>query len=499
MSLPKLVAFLVCWLSAALSVSASPTPLRPFQLSEEEKGRLDKWEQELDRLAQDLVSQKRWEFYYVFGERSSDTPGVSCDTTPKQVTAPKVDVRWRLAQTRIDAAARRFNERLALEMRKAGDDSCPIEDALSIWGGRLKELSATPAVCPVGPQPDVSAAVRNGCPSEVKRLISSGAKIDWRDASNLDGLSWAIIRGDVNVASMLLSAGASPNRRPQERSIPPLALASHLKRFEIAKELLRRGATVNAELRTGGPSNALDYAARSGDVATMRLLVDAGAPIEAQGQDSNGPLVWAAWSGNVAAIQYLLGKGADANRRIFVPTLPAYISALEAAIGARNADIVKVLLKSGADPNLEVDNYGNTPLHRASYWQSKYEVVEALVEAGAKVEAVNQSERTPLRSVLGDWTWHSDQTRIVKLFLSKGADVNRPNNFGETPLMLAAVKCPPNSELVKTLLGAGANKRARDPKGRTALARFRAKKNCPADRRATDQELRAIEKLLSTR
>jgi ankyrin repeat protein len=299
---------------------------------------------------------------------------------------------------------------------------------------------------------------------------------------------------------MLLSAGASANQRARERHITPLALAAQFKRAAIVKELLRRGAEVNAEWRSlGGPSNALDYAALSGDVATMRLLVDAGAPIEAQGKDSQGPLVHAAWSGRAAPVQYLLALGADPKRRIVEPLLPATHSALRGAVGSGSAEVVRLLLKAGVDPNLDADDLGNTPLHRASWWKSNYDVVKALVDAGAKVDAVDRLKRTPLNSVLSTWQWQSDQTGIVRLLLSKGADPNRLNNHGVSPLMLAAVKCPPTSELIQTLLDAGADKNARDPQGKSALDRFMAMKDCPADSRASDERLQAIEKLLTPR
>lgn len=498
MKVVRSFALLLCLI--ALSAAVFAAPLSPYRLTEEEKARLDKWEQDLDRQADELIRQKRWEFFYVGYERSSGTPGAACDLPPKGVQLATIDVRWRPARPRVDAAAERFNKRIVLAMRAAGDDSCALNDALVIGNVLRETLAGTAANCPLEPQQDISAAARDGCAAEVKRLIASGAKIDWRDTYNLDGLSWAIIRGDLNITRMLFSAGALANRRPRERDIPPLALAAQFKRSEIMKELLRRGAEVDAEWRIlAGPSNALDYAALSGDVATMRLLVDAGAPIEAQGNDSQGPLVHAAWSGRVAAVQYLLDEGADPKRRIFEPLIPTTHSALHGAIGSGSADVVRLLLKAGVDPNLDADDLGNTPLHFASWWKSNYDVVKALIDAGAKVDAIDRLKRTPLNSVLGTWQWQSDQTRIVKLLLSKGADPNRLNNHGVSPLMLAAVKCPPTSELIQTLLDAGADKGLRDAQGKTALDRFKAKKDCPTDSRATDATLSAIETLLTPR
>ena len=51
----------------------------------------------------------------------------------------------------------------------------------------------------------------------------------------------------------------------------------------------------------------------------------------------------------------------------------------------------------------------------------------------------------------------TDNPEIVKILLKKGADVNSVNNYGDTPLHLAAFRINPNPNIVKLLLDAGAN------------------------------------------
>ena len=55
---------------------------------------------------------------------------------------------------------------------------------------------------------------------------------------------------------------------------------------------------------------------------------------------------------------------------------------------------------------------------------------------------------------------------LVILLLAAGANVDKQDNDGDTPLMYAASKC--KIEVVKELLKAGANKKLKNNDGKTA-------------------------------
>ena len=68
---------------------------------------------------------------------------------------------------------------------------------------------------------------------------------------------------------------------------------------------------------------------------------------------------------------------------------------LHAASYKGNKESVKILLNSGADPNLH-DRWGNTPLHKAAYYGYE-EVVEILVEGGADFNLCNTDRTRPFQ------------------------------------------------------------------------------------------------------
>lgn len=92
-------------------------------------------------------------------------------------------------------------------------------------------------------------------------------------------------------------------------------------------------------------------------------------------------------------------------------------------------NVVKILLKHGADINLE-NGKGETPFSVACLVKS--DIVPYLVNCGASIDALSEGKRSPLMHSV-----HSGNTRAIKFLLDKGADINYVHN-GETPLALAA-------------------------------------------------------------
>ena len=121
---------------------------------------------------------------------------------------------------------------------------------------------------------------------------------------------------------------------------------------------------------------------------------------------------------------------------------------------------------------------GNTPLHTAvNNWYD--EVVELLLANGANVNKVNDDGKTPLHVACKKY----GKSSIVKLLIEKGANVNEPehNAFENTPLHLAAMNKSDfgflgsnkgneeNEEIARLLLEAGGNPEVKNAKGYTVM------------------------------
>jgi ankyrin repeat protein len=92
----------------------------------------------------------------------------------------------------------------------------------------------------------------------------------------------------------------------------PLGLAAFFNHPEVVRFLLERGADVDAVARNARvQTTALQAAAASGDVASARLLLDAGADVNAAQPGGFRPLHSAAANGSDELAGLLLERGAD--------------------------------------------------------------------------------------------------------------------------------------------------------------------------------------------
>jgi ankyrin repeat protein len=112
---------------------------------------------------------------------------------------------------------------------------------------------------------------------------------------------------------------------------------------------------------------------------------------------------------------------------------------------AKTAQEVSKLIAEGHDVN-GADKLGNTPLHTVS----SLEVAQALLKNGAKLEAESKNGNTPIFQ-------HSDNAKITQYLIQKGAEINKSNRFGFTPLHFAETK-----EVAEILIDAGADIEAKN-------------------------------------
>lgn len=126
-----------------------------------------------------------------------------------------------------------------------------------------------------------------------------------------------------------------------------------------------------------------------------------------------------------------------------------------ASVCSSNPEVIVAIVNAGADVNAK-DKNGWTPLHWAILINPNSEVITALLNAGADVNAKNNEGSTPLHLAAN----HSSDPEVTTLLLNAGADLNARDNEDWTPLHFA-VWGNPNPEIITLLLNAGADVNAR--------------------------------------
>lgn len=194
-------------------------------------------------------------------------------------------------------------------------------------------------------------------------------------------LSVAIMNGDVKLARYLISAGADVNKSSICEGTP-LESAARRNHRELLELLLKQGAHVDPVHERIG---ALQYAAIAGDWNIVRLLVEAGADVNAPAywDDEMTALEAATFQGHVEMVTFLLNHGADVNASKFCDHLfPKTV--LTTAVEENHLGLVELLLNAGADVNMpSYGYYGCTALETAKSRPASSEIVNLLIAKGA--------------------------------------------------------------------------------------------------------------------
>ena len=248
--------------------------------------------------------------------------------------------------------------------------------------------------------------------------------------------------------------------------VTPLMHAAAFGNFQTLKLLLDAGADVNAH--NDFNATALLWAARDPDKA--QLLIERGANVNVQSKQGRTPLMIASLRrGGSAIVGLMLAKGADVNLKD-----SRNLTALALAASAGDAETVNLLLAKGADPNIP-SRTGATAINRASD-AKQTKVLRLLLEKGVDVNNANTDsgvakhgplssvQVTPLHTAAG-----FGPAETVRDLLNAGGKVDARDSRNLTPLHHALASEYPSIETVRTLLQAGADVNALDNNGETPL------------------------------
>ncbi|XP_037950810.1 protein fem-1 homolog B isoform X2 [Teleopsis dalmanni] len=147
------------------------------------------------------------------------------------------------------------------------------------------------------------------------------------------------------------------------------------------------------------------------------------------------PLVMAAMSGNIIFVKTLLGQydiDLEKECNVIFDGLVVYgATALWVAAGMGHMQIVKLLVKRGADVNHNTKAQ-SSPL-RAACYEGRLDIVRYLIQHGAEVNLANQYNNTSI--MIAAYKGHTD---VVDTLLKNGASPNEQALCGATALHYAA-------------------------------------------------------------
>jgi ankyrin repeat protein len=300
-------------------------------------------------------------------------------------------------------------------------------------------------------------------------LLGAGADANAANDFRVTPLSEACTNGNAALVRLLLKAGANPNTAIATGETPLMTCAKS-GATDAVRMLVEYGAAVNAK-EPAANQTALMWAAAEHHPNVVEALIEAHADLKAHTRQGFTALHFAARVGDLESVRLLLAAGVDVNlltqtegganrltNQLGIAKTVGTIgyTPLLVAVVRSQVELALFLLDHGADPNIDAAGY--TPLHWAS---SKWESFTANPVYGFEDAMSGIPDRQA-------------KLRLVKALLAHGANVNarmtKPqptfaggylDSVGATPFVLAA--SANDLEMMRILLGAGA-----DPKILTA-------------------------------
>jgi ankyrin repeat protein len=314
-----------------------------------------------------------------------------------------VDARdkWYGESALMWAAAQNHGDAVSLLIARGA----PVDSRSSLQ--KFSNRRAGQNVLSLGNWTPLMYAARENALDAGRALVKAKAGLNLVDPDGATALAIAVINAHYEFAALLMEAGADPNIVDAEAGMGPLYAAVDMHRLavghgrpnpqpaglmsavDIAKKLLAGGADPNLRLKKaimqrhhtagdaalGEGATPFLRAAKSGDIEMMRVLAAGGANPKLAMPNGTNALMFAAglgWrNGSPAAPSYDQGSDEEA------------------------VEAIRFLLGLGFDINATNDN-GDTALHAAISGRGSEGIIAFLIAQGADPEKKNKRGQTPL-------------------------------------------------------------------------------------------------------
>ena len=247
----------------------------------------------------------------------------------------------------------------------------------------------------------------------MREMIAAGQKVDERNAGGQTALMKAAAAGHKEIVELLIANGADVKTRSlSETGSHVLSWSVQNGGLDVVKVLVEAGSPINVRAKNG--VSPLGRAASIGDADIVRYLVEQGADIEMEGVELPSenvrrptlisPLMVAAKENHPECLQILIDAGAELNKTGWVGD-----TAIAHAARSGHVATVRILLIAGADVNSRSYS-GCTPLIYSGY-NGFLEITELLLAAGADPHVVGRNREIPSGKFYGRFTARSEAAR----------------------------------------------------------------------------------------
>ncbi|XP_037747858.1 serine/threonine-protein phosphatase 6 regulatory ankyrin repeat subunit A isoform X3 [Chelonia mydas] len=262
-----------------------------------------------------------------------------------------------------------------------------------------------------------------------KILVEYGAGVDCQNDEGQTPLHVAAWEGDEALLKFFHHCKANPNVADKmDRS--PLHIAAERGHTNVV-ELLTEKFHSNVLARTKDGSTLMHVASEHGHPDTALAFLKKGVLLHMPDKNGAVCLHAAAKRGHAAVVKALLQRGAEVDAR----TKENY-TALHIAAQHCKPLVVQTLLGFGARVQLKGGKAQETPLHIAACIHEGEKVAEMLLKSGADVNVEQENGETAMHVAA-----RHGNLRMIKALIEEGGELTSQSKAGECPLHIAVQHC----------------------------------------------------------
>ena len=261
----------------------------------------------------------------------------------------------------------------------------------------------------------------------MKVLLENGANVNVMDHDKLTPLHRTCAKGELEATKLLLDNGANIEALDVDQE-SPLYIAINEEHEEISKLFFNKAPELaNKIVHPGSGSYPIHLVSEHGNEEMLKILLEKGANCSVKDKFGMEPIHHAAKKGHLNIVKLLIQR----NRNLTKSINKARQTALHLSVKFKDIEIVKELLKSGAQINVQ-DMHKITPLiHACQLGFCK--IAKLLIENNASLNMQDVNGNTALH-----WAVIKNKTDIVQMLLDdKRCILNMKDRKGMTPIALA--------------------------------------------------------------
>ncbi|SKB51894.1 ankyrin repeat domain-containing protein [Dyadobacter psychrophilus] len=293
----------------------------------------------------------------------------------------------------------------------------------------------------------VVLAINAGAPNPTIEylLTQPGNTVDKATHDGRIYLHWAAMRGNVELMEYLVAKGAKGNYVDGHGATPiNFAAGGGQQNTKVYDICLAHGADLKKDLNNDGANALLIGVANDKDLALTNYFISKGLDLKSTDAAGNNAFSYAARAGKIEVLKALLAKGVPANSN-------AILMAAQGSRGGANPIEVYQYLESLKLKPTVIGKNGENALHAIVRKPKQEEIIKYFLSKGVDVNKADEDGNTVFMNAAAS----NRDTATIGILLSTVKNINQGNEKGVSALAMAVRSNSP--EVIGYLIGKGAD------------------------------------------